>query len=723
MQKVRYVAQIQQTECGLCVIAMILNYYNANYSLYDIRQFVQVGRDGISAVNLLGILRKFGLEANAYNCNDIKLMGKLKEPFIIMTEKKHYSVVEKITKKNIHVVDPEIGRIKYLYSEFIDLFNGICILARPGEKFQRKKKEHRVLKDVCSLMAEKRKQYLAFVMLSGLNYIVMIFLPISIQILVDGVFDKKQIFHLLLVIVLILFLYVTSNLFLKFNITKLKIDLDKKLYNKVISHLVKLPYLFFETRRKSDILYTLNHITKVKDILVTDILGVILNMGILIVICIYFFYSNHIIALALSIALIPNILLAILSQKMMTANMRRLVIENSNVQGYLTEMLYSMFDIKAGARENHTLCDWQKKYEKYSQKYKKSEKTSAVWSSVLNIFQTLSPIFVLTIGILLSKDSMVTMGEVIALFSLAEIFFSQVYGLFDSVLSIGLNYIYIERLGDILLAKKMETSKEDSKCIERIEAIIVQNLNFRYTKQSNYILQDISFNINNGEIVAIVGQSGSGKSTLLKIVSGLYEILEGKILINGVDIKNIKRDCLVKKIGIIPQDSCLYNKTIRENLTQGEDITEETLIEIMKLVNIYDEIMEMPMGLNTLISEMGMNLSGGQRQRIVIARELLKHPSILLLDEATSALDLVNEMEILERISRLKITIIIITHRLTSIKKADKILLIDKGRIVEQGIHKELVRKRGLYYNMYFRNRKIYDKDYEKIPIDINIQQ
>lgn len=701
MRKVRYIAQIQQTECGLCVIAMILNYYNAHYSLYDIRQSVQVGRDGISAANLLEILRKFEMESHAYHCSDIKVLEKLTTPFIIITKNKHFNIVEKVTKKAVYVVDPEIGHIKYLYSDFTEIFDGICILAKPGEKFQKKKKEYKVIKDICPLLAERKMQYLAFVILSAVNYLVMIALPISIQKLVDSVFNKNELSNLVMVIILVSVIYTISNLFLKFNITKLKIDVDRKVNKKVFNHLVNLPYLFFETRRKSDIIYTLNHITNVKDVFVTAFLGLVLNVGVLIVIWIYFFFSNKVLALALNIALFPNILLAAISQKIATGNMRRLVIENSNVQGYQTETLYSMFDIKAGAREENILFDWQRKYDKYSQKYGKSEKTSAIWSTVLNMSQTLSPIFVLTAGILLSKDGLITMGEIIALFSLAEIFFAQVYGLFDSVLNIGLNYIYIERLGDILFAKKMGESKADAQPIEYIKTITIQNLSFRYTEQSNYILENVSFEANNGETIAIVGQSGSGKSTLIKMISGLYETSEGEILINGIDIRNIKRDCLAKKIGIIPQDSCLYNKTIRENLTQGKDIDEKELMEFLKLVNIYDEIMKMPMGLNTLISEMGMNLSGGQRQRIVLARELLKHPSLLLLDEATSALDFANESEILERITNLNITVIIITHRLSSIKNADKILFIDQRRIAEQGTHQELVDRKGLYYTMY----------------------
>lgn len=707
MRKVRYIAQIQQTECGLCVIAMILNYYNAHYSLYDIRQSVQVGRDGISAANLLEILGKFGMDTQAYRCSDINVLQKLTVPFIVMTEEKHYSIVEKVTQKAVYVVDPEIGNLKYSYSEFLEIFNGICILAEPGEKFQRKKKEYRVLKDMYPLLEEKKIQYLIFTILSGFQYLVMIALPMSIQKLVDGVFNKKSLSNLVMVIFLVSVLYIISSLFLKFNITKLKVDVDKKINKKVFGHMVKLPYFFFETRRKADIIYTLNHITDAKDVLVTDFLSLVLNIGVLIVIWIYFFFSNKVLVLALNIALIPNIILAAVSQKVVTGNMRRLVIENSRVQGYQTEVLYSMFDIKAGARENHVLCEWQKKYDKYSNKYGKSEKASAIWSTVLSISQTLSPIFVLTVGILLSKDGLITMGEIIALFSLAEIFFGQVYGVFDSILSIGLNYIYIERLGDILFVPETEASKAGTRMIECINTIAVQNLSFQYTEQSNYILRDITFKVNSGEVAAIVGQSGSGKSTLIKIISGLYKASEGKVLINGMDMANIRKECIAPIIGVVPQDSCLYNKTIHENLTQGNDnITEKELLEILKLVNVYDEIMEMPMGLNTLISEMGLNLSGGQRQRIVIARELLKHPSLLLLDEATSALDFANESGILERISKLNITVIIITHRLSSIKNADKILFIDKGRIAEQGTHEELLKMGGLYHAAYCRDKE-----------------
>lgn len=414
---------------------------------------------------------------------------------------------------------------------------------------------------------------------------------------------------------------------------------------------MQLSYLYFDTRKKSSIIYTLNHISSARDVFVTNLLNTILNAGMLVVIWIYFLMSDTTIALVLNIALLPNIILSLISQKILISNMKKLVMENSNVQGYQTEIIYAMFAVKAGAREDNILYEWNEKYDKYIKKYETNEKITAILGALLNI---------------------------------------------------GLNYVYIERLGDILLAKKQYMPGADAKPIESINTIECKNLSFRYTDNTNYILNDITFKACKGEMVAITGRSGSGKSTLLKIISGLYEISDGMLLINGIRYNEIERKSIVNKIGIVPQESYLFNKTIYENIVQEqENVTKEELEKVLTMVNIYDEITNMPMGLNTVVSEMGMNLSGGQRQRIVIARELIKHPSVLIMDEATCALDFVNEKQILERISKLNITIILVTHRLASIQNADKILFIDNGRIAEQGKHSELMDKQGKYYNMY----------------------
>ncbi|TVW93516.1 ATP-binding cassette domain-containing protein, partial [Streptococcus pneumoniae] len=196
--------------------------------------------------------------------------------------------------------------------------------------------------------------------------------------------------------------------------------------------------------------------------------------------------------------------------------------------------------------------------------------------------------------------------------------------------------------------------------------------------------------IKKGEKVAIVGSSGSGKSTLSKLLIGLFPASSGSILFDDLDYNLLDKQYLRQQIGIVPQDMTLFNKTIHENIAGGISVSEEEMTKICKLVNIHDEIMEMPMGYNTLVSEMGMNLSGGQRQRIILARALVKKPKIILLDEATSYLDNVNENEIMQKFKEQNITIIVIAHRLSTIIDSNQIFVMDKGEIVEQGSHTEL---------------------------------
>lgn len=702
MKRVKYISQIQQTECGLCVITMLLNFYGAHYSLYDIRKFADVGRDGMSVSNVIQVLEGFGMTAKAFRSRNIKDLAQLNTPFIITLQKKHLVIVEKITKNTVHIMDSAIGRIKYSYAELGDLFDGICIKVKPGENFQKKRNEHRMFKLLFSLMWEGKGKYVLFICLSFLNYLLMMSLLIYMQTFVDSIYSGENPLRHVWSIFLLMAAYMTSAIIMKFYMANLKISIDQKINVKVIGHLLKLPYLFFDTRKKSDILFTLNHVSYVRDILVGDLLNILLNLGVLTIIWIYFFCSSRSMVTALNVVFILNVCFALISQKVLTNNMRKLVRESSEVQGYQTEMLYAMFSIKTGCTEERTFGDWKAKYLKYNQKYGYNEKISAIWNTLLSIFQILSPLFVLGIGVLLENENIGSMGKIITLFSLTEVFFSQVYGFLNSMLNISINSVYAERLGDIFFAEKSVKSKGEREEIGHIHSICVENLCFQYTKVSPNVLKNITFQIEAGQCIAVAGKSGSGKSTLLKVISGLYDLSDGNILINGTGQGAVDKKNLVNQIGIVPQDAYLFNKTIYDNLVAGkEDIAEAKIENVLRAVRIYDEIMQMPMGMNTVISEMGTNLSGGQRQRIIIARELLKEPSLLLLDEATSALDYTNEKRILEYISSLKITCLVVTHRISSIQNADHILFMKDGEIVERGNHRELMEKRGDYFDMY----------------------
>lgn len=249
---------------------------------------------------------------------------------------------------------------------------------------------------------------------------------------------------------------------------------------------------------------------------------------------------------------------------------------------------------------------------------------------------------------------------------------------------------YLNRVNDIWLENEENVENGLKKC--SLEGRIdIKDLSFSYSKDSAPVIENLNLTIEPGQRIALVGQSGSGKSTLSKILSGLYKIDTGKILFDGVNINQIDKKILSQNLGVVPQDSFLLNRSILDNITLKHEVTSQKIEEVCKAVQIYDEIMAMPMKFNTIISEMGSNISGGQRQQIALARALINNPSIVILDEATSALDTINEERITKYIQSQDCTQIIIAHRLSTIKDADIIFVMKGGKIVESGNHKYLM--------------------------------
>lgn len=249
---------------------------------------------------------------------------------------------------------------------------------------------------------------------------------------------------------------------------------------------------------------------------------------------------------------------------------------------------------------------------------------------------------------------------------------------------------YLNRVNDIWLENEENVENGLKKC--SLEGRIdIKDLSFSYSKDSAPVIENLNLTIEPGQRIALVGQSGSGKSTLSKILSGLYKIDTGKVLFYGININQIDKKILSQNLGVVPQDSFLLNRSILDNITLKHEVTSQKIEEVCKAVQIYDEIMAMPMKFNTIISEMGSNISGGQRQQIALARALINNPSIVILDEATSALDTINEERITKYIQSQDCTQIIIAHRLSTIKDADIIFVMKGGKIVESGNHKYLM--------------------------------
>lgn len=322
----------------------------------------------------------------------------------------------------------------------------------------------------------------------------------------------------------------------------------------------------------------------------------------------------------------------------------------------------------------------------------------------------MTPLIILCIGLTQVTEDMISLGELIGFYSIVNILAGLSVTLFQFGDSFMLASQYLERVFDILEEEKEITNVELDAC--NIDGgIELKDVSFSYTNLSSLVLKNISLKINSGETVAIVGVSGSGKTTLSKLLLGLYEPSKGKILFDNVEYESLNKKKLRKQMGVVPQDLSLLNKTIYDNIKMNRsEVTDKDIKEAAEYAQISREIEEMAMGYSTVISNMGTNLSGGQRQRIALARAMAAYPKVMILDEATSSLDAINEEKVSQVFNKMGCTRIIIAHRLSTIMGADKILVMDNGRIVEEGKHEELLLKKGYYYKLY-RNSLVDEKE------------
>ena len=320
---------------------------------------------------------------------------------------------------------------------------------------------------------------------------------------------------------------------------------------------------------------------------------------------------------------------------------------------------------------------------------------------MISLSQTINPFLLLTFGIYEYFKGNLSLGSVIAFYSLAITFFSSGVSLFQTWNNFLLSTAYLERLKDITDAE-IEQNPETAKSLNISGDIRLKDVSFSYTNESEPVIKDINLHIKSGQKVAIVGASGSGKTTLSKILLGLYEPTKGNIYYDNINFNELNKQEIRKQLGVVPQDISLFNKSIYENIKMNKpDVTLEDVKKAAQIAQIADEIEAMPMGYYTLVSDMGLNLSGGQRQRIALARAILNNPQIIILDEATSSLDSVNEKKVSNYFKDIGCTRIVIAHRLSTIIDSDVIYVMDKGKIIESGTHKELMILNGSYANLY----------------------
>ncbi|BBD59547.1 cyclic nucleotide-regulated ABC bacteriocin/lantibiotic exporter [Nostoc sp. HK-01] len=532
--------------------------------------------------------------------------------------------------------------------------------------------------------------------------------PLVIQLIIDKVIVQNSISTLnvlgVLLLVVGLFEAVISTLR-----TYLFVDttnrIDMGLGSQIIDHLLRLPLRYFERRPVGELSTRINELENIRQFLTGTALTVGLDALFSVVyIVVMLFYSWQLTLVGLGT--IPIfVVITLIASPTISKQLRNKAERNAETQSYLVEVMSGIQTVKAQNIELRSRFSWQERYARYVGAGFKTVVTSTLANSTSSFLNKLSSLLVLWVGAYLVLQGELTLGELIAF----RIISGYVTGPILRLAQLWQNFqetaLSLERLSDIVDTPEEGEADRGNIPLPAIDgAIKFDNVSFRFTPSGPLQLSNINIEFTAGQFVGIVGQSGSGKSTMMKLLLRLYDVESGRILIDGYDIAKVELYSLRRQIGVVPQETLLFDGTVQENiaLTNPEATTEE-IIEAARVACAHEFIMGLPNGYNTRVGERGAGLSGGQRQRIAIARSVLQRPKLLVLDEATSALDYPTERQVCLNLAKAfqGSTVFFITHRLNTVSHADTIVVMDASRVIEQGSHQELMAAKGHYYYLY----------------------
>jgi ATP-binding cassette subfamily B protein len=484
--------------------------------------------------------------------------------------------------------------------------------------------------------------------------------------------------------------------------------LDLSLSAQLFRHLMRLPLSYFESRRVGDTVARVQELENIRQFLTGTAMTVILDAIFAVVyLTIMFYYSVPLTWLAL--AVLPLFaLLTLIATPILRGWLNETFNRSADSQSFLVETVTGIHSVKAHTAEQVSRKRWEGLFARFVRTGFKASTTSNISNNIADFLTHLSSLIILWFGAKLVIEQKLTIGQLIAFQMLSSRMTGPLLRLIQLWQNLQQVLLSVDRIGDILNTAPEAEAGSGLVLPPLRGQIEFDQVFFRYHPQQEPVLRGISFSVEPGMLVGIVGRSGSGKSTLSKLIQRLYPVESGRILIDGFDIKSADLASLRQQIGVILQEDFMFNGTIFDNISLGHpDATAEKVVEAARLAAAHDFISELPHGYETNIGERGTALSGGQRQRLALSRLFLSQAPILLLDEATSALDSETEQQVLQSLQRVSKdrTVFLIAHRFAPLKKADLIVVLEKGVLVEKGTHDELLRSKGLYYSLYQRQQ------------------
>ena len=714
-------------DCGPSCLRMIAKYYGHHYTLQTLRNKCFITREGISLLGICDAAESIGFRTNGVRLTLSQLAEEAKLPCILHWNQSHFVVCYEVKQSSkgylFCIADPASQVVTYRQEEFVkcwlgasnpsDSEQGIALLLEPSATFSDFEEEKEVSTKKSLLfflryLLPYKSQFIQLGVGMGLGSILQLAFPLLTQSLVDFGIGEHNLNFITLILIAQLFLFV-SQLAVEYirNWILLHINtrIDVALISDFLLKLMKLPLHYFDTKMTGDIMQRIGDHARIKSLLMGNSVGIIFSvLNFLIFATILGYYNVGI----LGIFLLGNALYFLWVISFMRYR-RELDIkrfnQSANEQSTLIQLVQGMQEIKLNNCEKQKRWEWERiqaRLFKISMKGLKLSQIQQAGSTFLTQTTHIIISFIaakavvegdMTIGMMMSMTYII--GQVAAPIN-DFIGFSQ--ALQDAQIS-------LERLNEIHNQEDEEQNGEMMlKELPQRHDILIENIQFSYSgAKRDYALDNVSFTIPEGKVTAIVGASGSGKTTIVKLLQGFYKPLHGQIKIGTTPLSMIHPRVWRSKTGSVMQESFIFSDTIANNIAIGVDeVDQEKLRRAVQIANIEEFIQSLPMGYATKIGMEGSGISAGQRQRILIARAVYKNPDFFILDEATNSLDTSNERIIMHNLSRFYQgrTVLVVAHRLSTVCNADKIIVLDHGRVAEEGCHEELLKKCGLYYEL-----------------------
>ena len=706
------VKQHDSRDCGPACLASVGSHFGVHYPLARIRQLAGTDQMGTNLLGLIKAADKMGLRAKGVRTNEDTL-STIPLPAIAHIVQKpshrhHYVVLYKIKKSHMVMMDPSKGRlVKFTKAEFATTWTGVLVLFAMKKNFRPINIKKSNWLRFWQLVKPHRSSYFKALIAAMLFTTLGLGISIYVQKIADQVLVSSNtvlLTKLSLCLILVLGLQMVFGIIKSIYVLKSGQSIDAKLIQGYYHHLLELPQRFFDTMQVGEIISRVNDAIKIRAFINNIGIEIIVN-GLIVVsaFVLMFIYSSR---LAFMVLLILPVYLFVYKviNRLNRREERKLMEQTAELESWLIESISKIKTVKHYSMEAYAYNQSENKVKALLGTSLRSGMNEIFGRSSTLFIASLFTVLILWIGSLSVLKGSLTTGELFSFYALIGYFSGPINSLVIMNKSYQNALIASDRLFEIM-DLEMESAENDTtiKC-EVTGDIYFENVSFTYGTRTE-VFRDFNLKLNGNEITAIVGENGCGKTTLMSLMQNLYPINNGRIRIGQIDIRNVDRQYLRSVIGVIPQQIHLFSGNIVENIAMGATNPDLTRIkELSEQLGISSFVNQLPCGFETQIGQYGIFLSGGQKQRIGIARALYRDPKILLLDEATAALDSSSQVLIKNLLKALKEngkTIIVVTHRLNSITYADRIVLLDKGQVKEEGSHHQLLKRRGGYFKMW----------------------